>query len=184
MPSIFTQKLLTVNKMILRYQVNLATQTVAVGSTSDTLGLVVVSNLFAAVPGAEIIRVISGTLTATNALSALGGSVTALNVYTQDGNINSGNNQTLRVPATAATPTLAVSGGAVAAGTSSTVIAVPTAGLALPTGRENLFVLNSGSSQEVPKIILAAAGAATAAASIGVVEIAIEIEVSMANSLG
>jgi hypothetical protein len=165
----FSARMIASNKMLLRYEVDLATKAVPVGSTSDTLGLVLCS-INSVIPTCEMARV---TLAGIKAVTAIAGAtnVTALTAFLQK---NGGNN--VNIPSSGGCA-LAPSGGAVAVGTRD-----------IELGEEavaKIFLRHASSSvatSESLKLVLAATGAATVPGTTsGRVEVAVVVEFTDAS---
>lgn len=160
----FSARLIASNKMLIRFETDLATTAVPVGSTSDTNGLVL-ATLNSIIPESEIIRV---SLAGIKAVTAIAGatSVTALTAFLQK---NGGNN--VNIPSSGAC-SLTVSGGATAVGTRDIELG--------ENAVTKIFMRHASSSvatQESLKLVLGATGAATVPGTAsGRVEVAIEVE--------
>lgn len=162
----FNQGLVASDKILRRYQIDLAQTTIPLATESDTEGLVL-RDLLAEFPGFEKVKVTYVGIKAVNAC-VVAGSATKLVVYLQK---NGGNN--VDIPASGAAE-LSVSGNAIAAGIRDEEIgenAVAKTGLRF-----------SGANTESLKLIVGATTAATATSTdSGIIEVVVECEVSAAG---
>jgi hypothetical protein len=158
---VYYPSLVASNKALLRFQTDLATTAVPVGSTSDALGLVL-CNIHSAFPGAEVLRVtLAGIKTVTAIAGA--GSTTALTAFLQK---NGGNN--VSIPSSGDCSIASISS-TKAAGTRDLEIG--------ENATTKIFMRHSGADTESFKLVLAATGAATVPGTTsGIVEVCIEVE--------
>jgi len=160
---VYNQGLVASNKIMRRWQIDLAQTAVAVGTTSDTNGEVL-RDLLAEFPGYEKVKVTYVGIKAVNAC-VLAGSTSAFKVFLQK---NGGNN--VEIPSSGSA-SISVTSNAIAAGTRDEEI-----GQDVKTKTGLRF---SGANTESLKLVLAAVTAASATATdSGIIEVVVECEVS------
>lgn len=155
----------TNGRKIFRFQYDLSSASIAVGSTSDAYGTLI-ANLHSLVPGAEHVRINRVAMCAVTALAGLDGSTSALALFVQK---NAGNNVRF---GSSSDVDVAVSGGATAIGTQASDVGITT-----QTVEHYTF---TGATAKTLKLIIAAKGAATGTSATGTVEILVELEYSKA----
>ncbi len=160
---VFNQGIVASNKILRRFQIDLAQTAVAVGTTSDTAG-VVIRDILAEFPGFSKVKVTYVGIKAVNAC-VIAGSGSAFKVFLQK---NGGNN--LEIPSSGSA-SISVTSNAIAAGVRDEEIGQDVA--------TKIGCRFSGANTESLKLVLGAVTATTAVATdTGIIEIVVECEVS------